>query len=101
MKPSYRNLVSGGQRNTVFFSDGSSTERVEIQYPIGHRNRRDEGIPVLKTKFKNSLKDVFPAEQQDSILATFADSVRLDETPVNEFLASFVKSTADIGQVLA
>ena len=90
-----------GNSIQVFFSDGSSTERVEIQYPIGHRNRRDEGIPVLRTKFKNSLKDVFPAEQQDSILATFSDSDRLDKTPVNEFLESFVKSTADVGQLLA
>ena len=39
----------------VFFNDGSSTDRIEVHFPIGHRERRDEGIPVLKQKFVDSV----------------------------------------------
>ena len=84
----------------VHFADGTSTERVEVQYPIGHRNRREEGIPVLKTKFKNSLNDVFSEAQAESILSRFAESESLDATPASEFLEAFVKERADIGQML-
>ncbi len=90
-----------GNSIQVFFTDGSSTDRVEVQYPIGHRNRRAEGIPVLKTKFKNALSGVFEPDQCESILATFADEAQLDQMPANEFLDSFVKANADIGQLLA
>ena len=90
-----------GNSIQVHFADGTSTERVEVQYPIGHRNRRDEGIPVLKTKFENSLNDVFSAEQKESILSAFACSEDLDATPASEFLNVFVKQGAEIGQLLA
>jgi 2-methylcitrate dehydratase len=90
-----------GNSIQVFFTDGSSTDRVEVQYPIGHRNRREEGIPVLKTKFKNALSGVFEPDQCESILATFADGEQLDQMPANMFLDSFVKANADIGQLLA
>jgi len=90
-----------GNSIQVVFTDGSSTDRIEVQYPIGHRNRREEGIPVLKTKFKNSLNDVFDPEQCDSILATFSDSEKLDQMPVSDFMSSFVKSKSDVGQMLS
>ena len=45
----------------VFFKDGSSTEKIEVEYPLGHRRRRDEGIPVLIDKFKNNLNTIFSA----------------------------------------
>lgn len=90
-----------GNSIQVHFSDGTSTDRVEVQYPIGHRNRRDEGIPVLKSKFKNSLNDVFSGEQREAILAAFGDAAVLDKMPVSEFLSMFVKSRTDLGQLLA
>ena len=90
-----------GNSIQVFFKDGSSTDRVEVQYPIGHRNRRDEGIPVLKDKFKNSLPSVFDPEQCESILATFADPGKLEKMPASEFMDAFVKARADIGTMLA
>lgn len=90
-----------GNSIQVFFTDGSSTDRIEVQYPIGHRNRRDEGIPVLKTKFKNALTGVFEPDQCESILAAFTDSEKLDQMPAHEFVESFVKARADIGQLLA
>jgi len=80
-----------GNSVQVFFRDGSSTERVEVLYPIGHRNRRDEGIPVLVEKFKNSLSDLFDGEQIVKILATFENPTTLDETPISEFMDLFVK----------
>ena len=90
-----------GNSIEVFFADGSSTDRVEVQYPIGHRNRRDEGIPVLKEKFKNSLTDVFEPEQCETILKKFADSAAIDALPASEFMDCFVKPKSDIGMMLA
>lgn len=90
-----------GNSIQVHFADGTSTERVEVQYPIGHRNRRDEGIPVLKKKFENSLNDVFPVEQRDSILSLFSEPESLDRTSVSDFLEVLVKKSADVGQMLA
>ncbi len=90
-----------GNSIQVFFSDGTSTDRVEVQYPIGHRIRRDEGIPVLEEKFKNSLTDVFDPDQCDSILQSFGNSAELDAMPASEFMAAFIKERADVGQMLA
>ncbi len=90
-----------GNSIQVFFKDGSSTDRIEVQYPIGHRNRRDEGIPVLKEKFKNALPGVFDNEQCDSIMTTFADLSKLEKMSASEFMDTFVKERADIGTMLA
>ncbi len=90
-----------GNSIQIHFSDGTSTERVEVQYPIGHRRRRAEGIPVLKTKFRNSLNDVYSPRQRESILSLFSDSDSLDKTPASEFLDVLVKQGADVGQMLA
>ncbi|MBW3567598.1 MAG: bifunctional 2-methylcitrate dehydratase/aconitate hydratase, partial [Proteobacteria bacterium] len=48
-----------GNAIEIFFKDGSRTERVSIDYPIGHRNRRKEGIPVLIEKFRKAINDIF------------------------------------------
>ncbi|SKA51656.1 bifunctional 2-methylcitrate dehydratase/aconitate hydratase [Enterovibrio nigricans] len=73
----------------VFFKDGSSTEKVEIEYPIGHRRRREEGIPVLETKFKRNLLTRFPAGQAEKIIALCSDQTVLMKTPVNTFMEMF------------
>ena len=57
----------------VFFTDGSSTGRVEIRYPVGHRRRRDEGIPLLEAKFRRNLATRFDAPQAERIAAALAD----------------------------
>jgi len=90
-----------GNSIQVFFKDGSKTDRVEVQYPIGHRNRRDEGIPVLETKFKDSLKDTFPAEQCKKIEAMFDDVETLYKMSASDFMEAFVKERADVGMMLA
>ena len=90
-----------GNSIEVFFKDGSSSDRIEVQYPIGHRNRRDEGIPVLEKKFENSLGGVFEPEQCAAILGAFAETKKLYKMSASEFMDCFVKPKADIGTMLA
>ncbi len=74
----------------IFFKDGSQTDKVEVEYPVGHRNRRQEGIPLLERKFLNSLKSTYSKEHSDSIYSLCLDKERIDQTPVNEFMEMFV-----------
>ena len=74
----------------VTFKDGSKTERVEIEYPIGHRRRRKEGIPVLEEKFRRNLGTRFPQGRCDRIFALCKDESALLATPVHEFVDLFV-----------
>jgi 2-methylcitrate dehydratase len=74
----------------VFFTDGSSTERVEIEYPIGHRRRRADGIPLLEKKFLANLQTRFPEQQVRRIYELCQNQQRLESTPVHEFLDLFV-----------
>lgn len=70
----------------VFFQDGSATDKVEIEYPVGHRRRRDEGIPLLEAKFKANLATRFPASRGEKIFTLCKDQASLEATPVNEFM---------------
>ncbi len=79
-----------GNALTVHFKDGSSTERVEVSYPIGHRRRRTEGIPLLKKKFESNLGSRFGEEQSSAILELFSDADRLDGTPADSLIDLFV-----------
>ena len=81
-----------GNAVQVFFTDGSSTERVHVDYPIGHRKRRAEGMPVLVRKFEASVAEHFGAKQAERIKALFADRARLEAMPVQEFMAAMVKT---------
>ena len=75
-----------GNSVQVFFKDGSSTDRVSIDFPIGHRKRRGEGIPVLMAKCEAALRAQLPAGQVDRIMALAADPARLDALPVDQFM---------------
>ena len=70
----------------VFFKDGSSTEAVEIHYPLGHRRRREESIPVLHAKFKDALAQHFEASQSEKLSAWTSDAECFDSMPVHEFV---------------
>jgi 2-methylcitrate dehydratase len=74
----------------VFFKDGSSTENVVVEYPIGHRRRRAEGIPLLEDKFRANLATRFTGQRSAEILALCKDQARLEATPVNRFVDLFV-----------
>ncbi|WP_223669068.1 bifunctional 2-methylcitrate dehydratase/aconitate hydratase [Kangiella shandongensis] len=82
--PSKRSIANAVQ---VFFKDGSSTEKVTIEYPLGHRRRREEGIPVLVRKFKQNVYSRFPKRHADDIIELLMNSKRLQQTPVHEFMS--------------
>ena len=71
---------------TVEFTDGKKLKEIVVEYPIGHKRRRKEGMPVLMQKFATNLARVFPDKQAARILALAGDSKALDATPVQEFV---------------
>jgi 2-methylcitrate dehydratase len=81
-----------GNAVQVFFKDGTASRRVQVDYPIGHRKRRDEGTPVLLKKFEASVAAHFSPSQTESIKAMFADRRALAAMPVSEFVAGLVTS---------
>jgi 2-methylcitrate dehydratase len=81
-----------GNAVQVFFADGSATDRVEVEFPIGHRRRREEGIPVLVTKFRDSLRGKLTDGQFEALVELCADQDRLEQTPVHEFMALLVSA---------
>ena len=74
----------------VFFKDGTSTDLVEIEYPVGHRRRRVEGIPLLEAKFKANLGTRFVPQRSQAIFDLCADAEQLHATAVNRFVEAFV-----------
>jgi 2-methylcitrate dehydratase len=76
----------------IQFKDGTRTENIEVQYPLGHPRRRAEAIPVLIEKFKTSLAPRFTAKQQERILSLCLDQKTFDTTPVNEFMEALAIS---------
>lgn len=74
----------------VFFKDGSSTDKVGVEYPIGHRRRRKEGIPLLEDKFRANLATRFPSQRCDTIAALCSDQKTLENTTVPAFVDLFV-----------
>ena len=75
---------------TVTLDNGTVLDEVIVEYPIGHRLRREEGIPKLVEKFKINLARKFPEKQQQNILALSLDYDQLVKTPVNEFVDAMV-----------
>ncbi|MDO4674446.1 2-methylcitrate dehydratase [Campylobacter sp.] len=69
----------------IFFKDGTSTRKVEVEYPVGHRRRREDGIPLLLEKFKTHIATRLSPKQCEKILALCADQKALEQTPFNEF----------------
>jgi 2-methylcitrate dehydratase len=63
-----------------------------VDFPIGHRKRRAEGIPLLRRKFEMSVTAHYSARQSDAIKALFADRAKLEALPVREFVAALVKN---------
>jgi len=70
----------------VFFVDGTSTGKIAVEYPIGHRRRRAEGIPVLEQKFLSNLRTRFPEHRSQQIMALCLDKAKLEAMPVNSFM---------------
>jgi 2-methylcitrate dehydratase len=79
-----------GNSVQVFFQDGSSSEKVAVEYPIGHPRRRKEGEPLLFEKFERSVRSKISEKNSNRVLALFADPLRLQDTPVAELMDLFV-----------
>jgi 2-methylcitrate dehydratase len=81
-----------GNALQIFFRDASHTARVEVDYPIGHRKRRAEGMPVLVKKFETSVDAHYEPKQAMHIKGLFADRRRLEALPVSELMAALVSN---------
>ncbi|MBY4897954.1 bifunctional 2-methylcitrate dehydratase/aconitate hydratase [Cupriavidus sp. AU9028] len=75
---------------TVELNDGTVLPEVVVEYPIGHKRRRDDGIPLLVQKFKTNLARRFPAKQQQAILDVSLDQAALEAMPVHEYVDLYV-----------
>ncbi|QCP54624.1 bifunctional 2-methylcitrate dehydratase/aconitate hydratase [Trinickia violacea] len=75
---------------TVEFVDGTKFEEVVVEYPIGHKRRRADGIPLLVEKFKTNLARRFSEKQRQAILDVSLDQARLEAMPVNEYVDLYV-----------
>lgn len=84
--PDKRSIANG---LTVTFNDGTTLDEVLVEYPVGHRRRREEGIPLLEAKFRRNLARRFPEDRQQRILDAAMDQDRLEAMPVREFMDLF------------
>ncbi len=82
-----RSCANGVQ---VDFNDGTTTARVDVEYPLGHKRRRREGVPLLKEKFENNLARRFPVGRRDVIMGLYDDAETFGKTRVDEFVDLFV-----------
>jgi 2-methylcitrate dehydratase len=80
-----------GNALQVFFRDGSSTPRVALDYPIGHRRRRAEGIPELLAKFRSSLATRFSPERVERIERACSNQAALEVMPVPDFVELWIE----------
>ena len=79
-----------GNSVRVFFTDGTQTDRIAVEYPIGHRRRRKEGIPLLLEKFDRNVRGRISPRNAESIVTLCANQARLESTPVDRFMSLFV-----------
>ncbi|ETI69221.1 bifunctional 2-methylcitrate dehydratase/aconitate hydratase [Neobacillus vireti] len=86
-EPNLRSIANAVQ---IFFNDGSCTEKVEVEFPIGHSKRRAEGIPLLEQKFEANLATRFPHKQMQAIKELCLNQQELEQMPVHHFVDRFV-----------
>ena len=82
-----------GNAVQVYFKDGTATQRIQVDFPIGHRKRRGEGMPVLVQKFESSVAEHFAPKQTETIKAMFADRKSLGSMAVSDFVAKLVTAS--------
>ncbi len=87
LQPNKRSIANSIK---IWFKDGSCTDRVEVEYPVGHRRRRNEGIPLLEAKFKSNLATCFPSHRCEQIFTLCKDQKALEQTPVHDFMTMLV-----------
>ena len=87
LEPEKRAIANAVQ---VFFRDGTTSEKVEVEYPVGHRRRRAEGLPLLVKKFRANASTRFTAGRIEELCGLFADVNQLDQLPAPEFVERFI-----------
>ena len=87
LEPNKRSIANSIK---IWFRDGSCTDRIEVEYPVGHRRRRKEGIPLLEQKFQSNLATAFPAHRCEEIFNLCKDQTALEQTPVHDFMTMLV-----------
>ncbi len=87
LDPGKRSIANAVQ---VFFRGGASTRRLCVEYPVGHRRRRQEGIPLLHAKFGDAVRGHFTGSRAGPIIGLFSDPAKLDALPVTEFMGMLV-----------
>ena len=71
---------------TVEFNDGTKLDELVVEYPIGHKRRRKDGIPLLEAKFRTNVARIFPEKRQKQILTVSLDQAALEALPVNDYV---------------
>ncbi len=92
LDPAKRSIANAVQ---VFFADGSASQRVEVEYPLGHRRRRDEARPELFRKFERNAGTRLPPSQVQSLLSLWLDVDRLNDMSVCEFVDATLSSNLE------
>lgn len=88
LDPSKRSIAND---LTIYFKDGKKTSTLVIEYPLGHRKRRQEALPLLFEKFQNNLALLFTKEEVETFVDLFHDPETLDSLPVQEFVSMFCR----------
>ncbi|HRI81685.1 MAG TPA: bifunctional 2-methylcitrate dehydratase/aconitate hydratase, partial [Opitutaceae bacterium] len=89
LDPEKRSIANAMQ---VVFKDGTKTDRIEVHYPIGHRRRRAEGIPVLQQKARDAFTAHYGKPKAAQLMALFSNRSALEGMPVHEFASAFIKN---------
>lgn len=87
LDPKKRSIANAIQ---IYFKDGSCTNKMTVDYPIGHRSRREESYPLLYKKFETNLTTLYSPDKCEEILALFNDQKTLEQVSVNELMDMFV-----------
>ncbi|OAI55974.1 2-methylcitrate dehydratase [Planctomyces sp. SCGC AG-212-M04] len=90
LDPEKRSIANAVQ---VFFRDGTSSQRVEVEYPLGHRRRRSESIPMLHAKFRENAAKALGNDEVERLLSLFQDPARLDALTLDELMQRFCPGT--------
>lgn len=88
LDPEKRSIANSMQ---IYFKDGTHTPKIQVEYPIGHKRRREESIPLLIKKFENSFATHFPKENTTEMTALFLNQKKLENMPVNKFMELWVR----------
>ncbi len=83
LDPDKRSIANALQ---VEFDDGTATDRIEVEYPLGHRRRRAEAVPLLRAKFQRNVRTQLSSDNTAQLLSVFDDPQQLDAMPIDELI---------------